>query len=124
MMPRFVFAAALILSLGTSLMAGRATIRGKLVDEHCSAMSPPHDNHDNKSAKEMESCARECAASGQPVALVTSDGAIYRIVGALAANRNAKLVPHLGVVVEITGDVSGKAGSRRIAASSLRVVRK
>ena len=43
---------------------------------------------------------------GQPMALVTADGKVYLITGGLAANMNAKIIPHVPHTVEITGDVT------------------
>ena len=42
-----------------------------------------------------------------------------RIAGGLAANNNADLVPHLGHVVAVTGDVTSKGDTMTITASTL-----
>jgi len=117
-----LLAAALMLASCTTAVAKTATVTGKLVDEHCSRMSKPHDAGDDKTEGEVESCALHCAQAGEPVAVVTTDGKIYRITGGLAANKNAKLIPHMSRTVEITGDVSERGGKLRIAAESLKVV--
>jgi hypothetical protein len=69
-------------------------------------------------------CAVTCAKMGQPVALLTSDGKLYTITGDLAANNNAKLVPHMSHKVELTGDVSENGGTMTIAATSLKMISK
>ena len=53
---------------------------------------------------------------------VKLDGKVYRITGGLAANKNAKLIPHLAHVVEITGEVSEQGGNVQIAADTLTMV--
>ena len=52
----------------------------------------------------MDDCMIDCAKKGEPVALLTADGKVYRIVGGLAANKNEKLIAHMNHTVEITGD--------------------
>jgi hypothetical protein len=61
---------------------------------------------------------------GLPVALLTDDGKVYTITGDLAAQNNAKLVPHMSHKVELTGDVTDKGGAMTIAATSLKMVSK
>ena len=55
--------------------------------------------------------------------LLTGDGKVYQITGGLAANKNAKLVPHMSHAVKITGDVSEKDGVATIAANDLEMVK-
>jgi hypothetical protein len=68
-------------------------------------------------------CAQACAKEGFQVGLVTGDGKVYSISGGLAANKNAKLVPHMGHVVTITGDLSEKNGMTVIASNDLQMIR-
>ena len=49
---------------------------------------------------------------GTPLALLTEDGKLYQITGGLAADMNAKLIPHIAHTVEITGDVTDKDGKK------------
>ena len=78
---------------------------------------------DHEKAGEMDQCAIDCAKRGEPVALLTSDGKVYRVAGGLAANNNAKLIAHMNHTVEITGDVTEKDGKVQIAASALKAVK-
>jgi hypothetical protein len=59
---------------------------------------------------------------GRPVALLTSDGKVYSVTGDLAADKNAKLVPHMSHKVELTGDVTEKDGKMMIAATTLKMI--
>jgi len=107
------------LTLTVPSFAKTMTVKGQVVDEGCSLKEM---GKGQKSA-EMDQCAVDCAKRGEPVALLTTDGKVYRIAGGLAANNNAKLIAHMGHTVEITGDVSEKDGKVQIAADALKMVK-
>jgi hypothetical protein len=44
------------------------------------------------------------------------------VTGDLAADNNAKLVPHLSHTVALTGDVTEKGGQMMIAAANLKMI--
>lgn len=116
-------AAAFIVALGAPAFAATQTITGQLVDESCYKMDKSNTAVDHKMPKgDTKDCAISCAKGGRPVALLTSDGKIYTVTGDLAADKNAKLVPHMSHTVELTGDVAEKEGQRTIAAASLKMV--
>lgn len=102
--------------------AATATVTGQLVDTHCYTMDKSNTGvaHKNMSP----TCAQDCAKMGAPVALLTAEGKVYEITGELAANKNAKLVPHMSHTVEITGDVTDKDGKMTIAAADLKMIKK
>jgi hypothetical protein len=114
--------AAFIALFGTSSSAKTMTVKGQVVDEGCSLREMGQKGGDQKAA-EMDQCAIDCAKRGEPVALLTADGKVYRIAGGLAANNNAKLIAHMGHTVEITGDVSEKDGKVLLAANELKMVK-
>jgi hypothetical protein len=113
-----VAASAFVIILTAPASAKTMTVKGQVVDEGCSL----REMGKAKSA-EMDQCAVDCAKRGEPVALLTADGKVYRITGGLAANNNAKLIPHMNHTVEITGDVSEKDGKVQIAANELKAVK-
>ena len=116
---------ALAIGLGAPAFAATETIRGQLIDQNCYKMDKTNTGPDHKMPKgDTKDCAVGCAKSGQPVALLTSDGKVYTVSGDLAADKNAKLVPHMSHTVEVTGDVSEKNGQMTIAASSLKMISK
>ena len=118
-------AAALFISmLSAPAWAKTMTVKGQVVDEGCSLreMGQKGGDHHEK-AEEMAQCAIDCAKRGEPVALLTADGKVYRIAGGLAANNNAKLIPHMNHTVEITGDVTEKDGKVQIASNELKMVK-
>ena len=115
-------AALFLVTLSAPAWAKTMTVKGQVVDEGCS-LREMGDKADKEKASEMEQCAIDCAKRGEPVALLTADGKVYRITGGLAANNNAKLVPHMNHTVEITGDVTEKDGKVLIAANELKMVK-
>ena len=94
------------------------TLKGRLVDEVCYGIDKTNtgDSHPGMA----RDCATTCAQKGSPVALLTADGNIYEISGGLAADHNAKLVPHIAHLVQIRGVVDVYPdGMRYITAGTL-----
>ena len=116
--------AAFVLALGAPAFAKTETVKGKIVDESCYNMDKANNaGKDHKMPKgDTADCAVACAKAGRPMALLTEDGKVYEITGGLAADKNAKIVPHVAHTVEITGDVSEKDGKMTIAADSLKMI--
>jgi len=112
-------AAAFVFTLSAPAFAKVETIKGELVDQACYMKDKTKNVGDSH-----KECAETCAKEGQPVALVTADGKLYQVTGDLAANMNAKLVPHMAHMVELTGDVSEKDGKMMIAATDLKMAKK
>ena len=136
-MPKLLMSIAVAgfaLALGVPASAKTMTVKGEIVDEGCSTkeMAENKDGDhkagddrtgDHKMPAGMDECALECAKRGEPLALLTGDGKVYRITGGLAANKNAKLIPHMKHTVEITGDVTEKDGKVVIAADELKMTK-
>jgi hypothetical protein len=108
-------AAAFVATLALPAFAKTETIKGQLVDQECYLMEKKVDSD--------AACAVQCVKSGKPVALLTAEGKVYEVTGALAANKNAKLSDHMLHTVEITGDVTEKGGKLSIAADSLKMAK-
>ena len=101
--------------------AATETITGQVVDLVCYTRNKANTGMDHDRAR---ACALACSKwEGQPVGLVTTDGKVYQITGDLAANNNAKIVPHLAHTVTITGDVTTKDGMMMIAGSTVKMVK-
>ena len=114
---------ALIITLSTPTVAKTETITGQVVDAMCFMKDKVNNTGvDHKMPADVKDCATICASKGVPMAVVTSDGNVYTIAGDLAADNNAKVVPHIGHTVEITGDVSEKDGKMTISATDLKHV--
>jgi hypothetical protein len=105
-------AAAFLVSFAAPAVAKTETVKGELVDQACYMKDKKNVGGSHKE------CADTCAKKGQPVAIVTADGKVYQVTGGLAADSNAKLVPHMTHTVEITGDVMEKDGKMTIAADA------
>jgi len=109
----------LVFALDGSAFAATQMITGQLIDETCYKANT---GVDHKMPEDTPGCATTCAKMGQPVALLTADGKVYTVTGDLAANNNAKLIPHMSHKVELTGDVTEKGSTMTIAASSLKMI--
>lgn len=48
-------------------------------------------------------CAKECAAKGLSLGLLTEGDGLFRIVGPLTDAKNTKLTPYLGQIVDLDG---------------------
>src|SRR6185503_17461672 len=118
-------AAAFVVALGAPAFAKTETVKGQVVDQACYKMDKSNNGVDHKMPKgDTKDCAIGCAKAGRPLALLTSDGKVYEIAGGLAADKNAKLIPHVAHTVEITGDVMNHDGKMMITADSLKMISK
>jgi hypothetical protein len=118
-------ALAFIMALGAPAFAKTETVTGQVIDQACYKMDKSNTGNDHKMPKgDTKDCAIGCAKAGRPLALLTSDGKVYEIAGGLAADKNAKLIPHIAHTVEITGDVMDHGGSMMITADSLKMISK
>ena len=117
--------AAFVVAAGASAFAATQTITGQLIDQSCYTMDKSNTGVDHKMPKgDTKDCAIACAKGGKPVALLTSDGKVYTVMGDLAAEKNAKLVPHMSHTVALTGDVTENGGKMMIAATNLKMISK
>jgi hypothetical protein len=117
--------AAFVLALGAVAFAATQTISGQLIDQTCYKMNSSNTGVDHKMPSgDVKDCATTCARMGRPLALLTADGKVYTVTGDLAANNNAKLVPHMSHKVELTGDVTETGGTMTIAATNLKMISK
>ena len=118
-------ATAFLVALSVPAFAKNETVKGQIVDESCYNMDKSNTGNDHKMPHgDSKDCAVACAKKGQPLALVTTDGKVYEIAGGLAADKNAKLIPHIAHTVEITGDVMDHGGKMMISSDSLKMVSK
>ena len=112
-----------IITLSTPAVAKAETVTGQVVDAMCYMKDKSNNTGvDHKMPADVKDCAKICASKGVPMALVTSDGNVYTIAGDLAADNNAKVVPHIGHTVEIVGDVSEEDGKMIISATDIKHV--
>lgn len=111
-----------VLALGITASAKTETVTGTLVDLICFT----HDkaNHANAHKGMGETCAESCARQGLPVAIVTTDGRVYQVVGDLTNDKNAKLVPHMAHTVEMTGDVLTVGDKMFLSAANVKHLKK
>src|SRR6202171_2810294 len=114
---------ACVVALAAPAFAATETVRGQIVDQMCYTKDMTNNKGmDHKMPADTAGCAPACAKKGAPMALLTSDGKLYTIAGDLAANTNAKIIPHISHTVEITGDVATKDGKATITSDSLKMI--
>jgi hypothetical protein len=114
---------------GLAVMASAApacakteTVTGQVIDLYCYSRDNKATGMDHRDGRE---CALACVKwEGQPVGLLTADGKVYQLAGALVANNNAKVAPHLTHTVTVTGDVVDRDGIMTINAANLTMVKK
>jgi hypothetical protein len=112
---------ALIASSAPALPATE-TVTGQVIDLYCYSRDNKATGMDHRDGRE---CAWACIKwEGQPVGLLTADGKVYQLAGALVANNNAKVAPHLTHTVTVTGDVVNRDGVMTITAADLMMVKK
>ena len=115
--------AAVVLAFSAPVFA--ETVKGQIVDMACYNADKSNTGVDHKMPKgDTKDCAIGCAKAGRPLAILTADGKVYTIAGGLAADKNAKLIPHVAHTVEITGDVMDHDGAMMITADSLKMISK
>ena len=113
---------AVLFGVGASAYAAEVT--GVLVDKACYTKDKANTTNAHKGMG--ETCAQDCAKKGNTVALVTPKGEVYEVMvmGALAGEKNAKLVPHMSHTVTLTGDVTDMKGKKSIHATALKMISK
>ncbi len=119
-----VAAGAVVMMLATTGFAKPATVKGQVVDEGCGLKEmSEHKGGQHEPSAAMAECMLDCAKKGEPLALVTADGKVYRITGGLAANKNAKLIAFMNKTVEITGEIGQEDGKVTIASDSIKAAK-
>src|SRR5512138_1732138 len=118
-------ALSFVVALAAPALAKTETVKGQIVDEGCYKMDKSNTGVDHKMPKgDTKDCAIGCAKAGQPMAILTADGKVYEIAGGLAADKNAKIIPHIGHTVEVTGEVMDHGDKMMITADSLTMISK
>ena len=113
--------AAFVIALAAPALAKTETVKGHVVDVNCYTKDMKENaDPDHKMPADVKGCATACAKKGAPMAVLTADGKVYQLTGDLAADNNAKIVPHVGHSVEVTGDVTEKDGKMMLAASAIK----
>ena len=116
--------APFVVALAAPAFAKTETVKGRIVDVSCYTKDKANNaGKDHKMPKgDTADCATGCAKAGRPMAILTDDGKVYELTGGLAADKNAKIIPHIAHTVEVTGDVTEKDGKMLIAADSLKMI--
>ena len=100
--------------------AGTRTVTGRVVCLVCYARNKSNTGTDHDSGR---MCAHACIGwEGNPAGIVATDGQVYQLTGAVAANNNAGILPHIAEMVSVTDEVYEKDGMRMIRANELKQV--
>jgi hypothetical protein len=75
------------------------TLRGEVVDISCYRQKGVRDG----TGATHVACAKTCVAQGKALGLLSEGDGLFRIAGELTSDNNAKLVPHIGLTVEVRG---------------------
>ena len=78
-----------------------------LVVEYSCYMSDPG----KATAADHQACALDCVKKGKPLAIVTDDDGVRRIIGDMSKDNYAKMIPWIGKRVAVTGESSRDAFS-------------
>jgi hypothetical protein len=118
--------AAFVVALSAPAFAKTETVKGRIVDVGCYNMDKANNaGKDHKMPKgDTTDCAIGCAKGGKPMGILTDDGKVYVLTGGLAADKNAKIVPHVAHTVEVTGEVGEADGKMTIASDTLKMISK
>jgi hypothetical protein len=114
LMKNIAVAGLLALVAATSVYAAAESVTGELVTVMCVAK-----NGEKGQGPAHVDCAIDCAKKGYPLAVLTPDGSLYKITGALTADNNAKLQSLLAATVTATGEVAGDGSERTIDAATV-----
>jgi hypothetical protein len=107
-------AGAAFVAAGVPAAAAPVTVKGEVVDSACFKKNAANKGEDHKG------CTETCAKKGAKMALVTSDGQVYTIVGDYTANKNEKLIPMIAGMVEATGEVAEKDGEKMLSVTAMK----
>ena len=105
-MRRFVLVALAAITLAAPTLLKAETVTGKVVSLSCYFQTQK-----NAGVPEELCAYATIKYEANPVGLVTSDGKVYQLAGAVLGVDNAKMVPLIGKTVTVTGNVSKKAGT-------------
>lgn len=113
---RTALLAAAILAGGLTPTAQEkaSTITGELITVMCYTGNGEKGRGDDHAA-----CALKCAKEGYPLAVLTSDGDLYKLVGELTKDRNAGLYDLIAKTVVATGLVGEEGAGKTLNASSV-----
>ena len=94
----------IVIVAGVAMSAGvhtqqPLTVRGEIVEVSCYTKL----GIEKSTGAAHTACAKECAGKGQPLAILTDGDGLLKITGDYAADKYAKLLPHVGRQVEVTG---------------------
>ena len=108
-----------VVVFGTEQSAKTTTVKGYVLDSACAF---------TKGLKKPVSvdCAIACAKAGSPVVILTPSGTIYWPIADTtpSTGQNEKLLPYAGKMVNVSGKVFDRGGSKAIVISKIEPAEK
>lgn len=80
---------------------------GVVVEQSCYMTQ----GHEKATAPEHKACALDCVKKGKPLSIVTDTDGVRKIVGDMAKDNYAKMIPWIGKRVAVTGESTRDAFS-------------
>jgi len=105
-MRRFVLVTLAAITLAAPALLQAETVTGKVISLSCYFQTQK-----NAGVPEDLCAYSTIKYEANPVGLLTSDGKVYQLAGAVLGVDNAKMVPLIGKTVTVNGAVSKKAGT-------------
>lgn len=75
------------------------TLRGEIVEISCYRKNGAAEG----TGAAHIACAKDCVKKGNPLGILSDGDGLFKIVGSLTQDNNAKLVPYIGQTVSVTG---------------------
>ena len=121
-MNKLCAALAVVFLFSPAAPALAVDVNGVLVDLSCYKRDKSNTGVDHKMPQgDTKDCAIACAKKGQQLGLLTDNGEIYLVGGALTENNNARLWRHMGYKVAIQGSLGvDPDGTKTIVGGALK----
>jgi len=111
-----------IAAQGAAPQGKTETVTGKVIDLVCHGRNPANTEVDHDAGRV---CAIACIKwEGNPAGILTADGKLYQLTGAVLGKNNIKIADHIAHTVTITGTVYEKAGMTMLSSDTLTMVSK
>jgi hypothetical protein len=105
---------ALLTTTAAAAQGPTTTVRGELITVMCFV-----GNGEKGRGADHAACALKCATEGYPLAIVTKDGEMFKIVGKLTENNNVQLRELLAKDVIAEGTLGEEGSGKTIQAQTV-----
>ena len=111
--------ATFVLAIAAPLFAAPETITGEVISLSC------YTQDKTEIGRKGYTCALATIKwEGNPAGILTADGKLYQLTGAVLGKNNIKIADHIAHTVTVTGTVYEKAGMTMLSSDTLTMVSK